>query len=167
MPSSNKSARFPGLAFDRSGTRRTLRRVFANLLATTLSNSVKSPGDFAVSDEFLLKLLQSVDFVRIGTLTNAKTEYEQRMQPGAPSFEDLKSQGWIQMVREQIVLPIEYAIIAADYRPLIQSRLRPAPLLLFRLWRRGRRTVVLRSLVVRPLDERALPLQLNRQRGMS
>lgn len=108
MSSSNKSARFPGLAFDRSGTRRTLRRVFTNLLATTRPYSIKSPGDFAVSDEFLLKLLQTVDVFPIGALANAKAEYEQRMQAGAPSFEDLKSQGWIQVVRDRIVVPVEY-----------------------------------------------------------
>lgn len=82
--------------------------MFANLLATTRLQSVKPPSDFAVSDEFLLKLLQSVDFVRTGTLTNAKAEYEQRMQVGATSFEDLKSQGWIQVVRERIVIPVDY-----------------------------------------------------------
>jgi tetratricopeptide (TPR) repeat protein len=82
--------------------------VFANLLATTRPQSIKPPSDFALSDEFLLKLLQSVDFVRTGTLTNAKAEYEQRMQAGAPSFEDLKSQGWIQVVREWIVIPVDY-----------------------------------------------------------
>jgi hypothetical protein len=108
MSSLNKSARFPGLAFDRSGTRRTLRRVFANLLATTRPHFIKPPSDFAVSDELLLKLLQSVDFIRTGTVPNAKAEYEKRMQAGAPSFEDLKSQGWIQVVRERIVIPVEY-----------------------------------------------------------
>jgi hypothetical protein len=108
MSSSNKSARFPGLAFDRSGTRRILRHVFANLLATPQTHSVKSPSDVAVGDELLLKLLESVDFVRIGTLTNAKAEYEQRMEAGAPAFDDLKSQGWIEVVREQIVIPVEY-----------------------------------------------------------
>jgi hypothetical protein len=108
MSSSNKSARFPGLAFDRSGTRRILRRVFANLLATNRRLSVKPPSDFAVSDEFLLQLLESVDFVRTGALTNAKAEYEQRMQNGAPTFEDLKSERWIEVVREQIVIPVEY-----------------------------------------------------------
>ena len=30
------------------------------------------------------------------------------MQTGAPSFEDLKSQGWIQVVRERVVIPVEY-----------------------------------------------------------
>src|SRR5579864_4465019 len=108
MSSSNKSARFPGLAFDRSGTRRILRQVFANLLATPQTHSVKPPSDFAVGDELLLNLLESVDFVRIGTLTNAKAEYEQRMEAGAPAFDDLKSQGWIEVVREQIVIPVEY-----------------------------------------------------------
>ena len=108
MSLSNKSARFPGLAFDHSGTRRTLRRVFASLLATTRPSSIKPPSDFAVSDEFLLKLLQSVDYIRTGTLTNAKAEYEQRMQAGAPCFEDLKSQGWIQVVRKRIVIPVDY-----------------------------------------------------------
>jgi hypothetical protein len=82
--------------------------VFANLLATTRPHSIKPSSDFAVSDEFLLKLLQSVDFVRTGTLTNARVEYEQRMQAGAPSFEDLKTQGWIQVVRERIVIPVDY-----------------------------------------------------------
>jgi hypothetical protein len=48
-------------------------------------------------------------------VTNAKDEYEQRMQAGAPAFEDLKSQGWIQVVRERIVIPIEYL------RPFQQS----------------------------------------------
>lgn len=108
MSSSNKSAHFPGLAFDRSGTRRILRQVFANLLATPQTHSVKSPSDVAVGDELLLKLLESVDFVCIGTLTNAKAEYEQRMEAGAPAFDDLKSQGWIEVVREQIVIPVEY-----------------------------------------------------------
>jgi hypothetical protein len=108
MSSLSKSTRFPGLAFDRSGTRRTLRRVFANLLAGAPQHTMKSPSDFALTDEFLLKLLQSVDFIRAGTLANAKTEYEQRMQHGAPSFEDLKSQGWIQVVRRQVVIPVEY-----------------------------------------------------------
>jgi tetratricopeptide (TPR) repeat protein len=41
-------------------------------------------------------------------MSNAKAEYEQRMQAGAPSFEDLLSQGWIQVVREWIVIPVEY-----------------------------------------------------------
>jgi hypothetical protein len=108
MSSSNKSARFPGLAFDRSGTRQTLRRVFANLLATTCPHSIKSSSDFATCDEFLLKLLQSVDFVRVGALPNAKTEYEQRMQRGAPFFDDLKSQGWIQVVGGRVFIPVEY-----------------------------------------------------------
>jgi hypothetical protein len=108
MSSSNKSARFPGLAFDRSETRRILRQVFSNLLATPQTHSVKPPSDFAVDDELLLKLLESVDFVRIGTLTNAKAEYEQRMEAGAPAFDDLKSQGWIEVVKEQIVIPVEY-----------------------------------------------------------
>lgn len=108
MYSPEKSTRFPGLAFDRSGTRRTLRRVFANLLATTRQAPLKPASDFAVADEFLLKLLQSVDFVHTGTLTNARAEYEQRMQARAPAFEDLKSQGWIQIVRERIVIPVEY-----------------------------------------------------------
>jgi len=108
MSSSNKSARFPGLAFDRSGTRRILRRAFANLLATTRPNSVKPLSEFAVGDELLLKLLESVEFVRTGTLANAKAEYEQRMQAGAPTFEELKSQGWIEVVREQIVIRVEY-----------------------------------------------------------
>ena len=82
--------------------------MFANLLATTRPQSIVPPSDFAVSDEFLLKLLQSLDFVRTGTLTNARAEYEQRKQAGALSFDDLLSQGWIQVVREMVVIPVEY-----------------------------------------------------------
>src|SRR5258708_4106911 len=107
MSLSNKSSRFPGLAFDRSGTRRILRRVFASLLATTRPHPVKLASEFA-ADEVLLKFLESVNFIRTGTLTKAKAEYEQRMQAGAPTFEYLKSERWIEVVREQIVIPVEY-----------------------------------------------------------
>ena len=108
MSSPSKSARFPGLAFDRSGTRKTLRRRFANLLATTRTGFIKPPNDFAVSDEFLLKLLQYIDFVRTGSRSTAKTEYEQRLQSDSPPFDDLITQGWIQVVRDRIVIPVEY-----------------------------------------------------------
>jgi hypothetical protein len=42
MASSSKCAHFPGLSFDCSGTRKTLRKRFVNLLATTRTGSTSS-----------------------------------------------------------------------------------------------------------------------------
>jgi hypothetical protein len=108
MSSPIKSSRFPGLAFDRAGTRRTLRRLFTHLPATGHARSPKFSTDFTISDEFLLALLEELNVTWTGDRTIAEAGYEERRQPNEPSFNDLLADGWIQVVQGRIVIPVEY-----------------------------------------------------------